>query len=316
MRLIRGLSGLECWQKPSAVTIGNFDGVHYGHQQMLSRLCEKAKQLGVPSVLITFEPLPHEFFAGDKAPPRLMGLREKLQYLSAKSDLDAVLCLPFSQSLAQLSAERFAQDILLDGLSAQYILLGDDFRFGYQRQGDLALLQNLSSHSGCQVESMFSVIIGNARVSSTRVRQALAEGNVAQATHLLGRPYCLSGRVVKGDQLGRTIGYSTANIYLRRQNLALSGVFAVQLRGIGKETLVGMANIGFRPTVNGRELRFEVNLFDFTDDIYDRYVEVDIVTKLRDEQRFDTLDSLKVQLAVDEQVARDYFASSVYLSNK
>lgn len=308
MKLIRGFAGLKQWQQHAAVTIGNFDGVHRGHQKMLRRLCDKAKQLSLPSVLVTFEPLPHEFFAADKAPPRLMSLREKWQYLSAHSDLDAVLLLPFTQSFSQLSAENFVQDILLDGLCADYILLGDDFHFGHQRKGDFALLKSLSSSSGFQVEAMPSVVVGDARVSSTRVRTALADGELLQATELLARPYRLSGRVVKGDQLGRTMGYPTANIHLRRKNLALAGVFAVQLHGVAGKPRQGIANIGFRPTVSGRELRFEVNLLDFNNDIYDHYVEVDIVAKLRDEQRFDSLDSLKAQLAMDERAARDYFA--------
>ncbi len=309
MKLIRGLHGLEQWHKTSAITIGNFDGMHLGHQQMLVKLCDQARRLQVPSVLVTFEPLPHEFFAGTNAPLRLMGLREKLQYLSANSDLDGVLCLPFNKKLSRLSAEQFVSDILLDGLSAQYILLGDDFRFGYQRQGDFALLQHMADKSGFQVESMPSFTIDDMRVSSTKVRNALADGEVEQAAQLLGRPYCLSGRVVKGDQLGRTIGYPTANIHCRRQNLALAGVFAVRLHGVAGGAQLGMANIGFRPTVDGRVLRFEVNLFDFDGDIYDQYVEVEFMTKLRDEQRFDSLDALKAQLAADERAAREYFVA-------
>jgi len=277
MRLIRGLAGLSLWQHNSAVTIGNFDGIHRGHQQMLARLCNKAKQLGVPSILISFEPLPHEFFAQEKAPLRLMGLRQKLEYLSANTGLDVVLCLPFNRALSELPAEQFVNDILLDGLSAKYILLGDDFRFGHQRQGDFKLLQQMSiksgesgksgasGKSGFAVESIASVEIDGARVSSSRVRAALIEGDLLQATHLLGRPYRLSGRIIKGDQLGRTLGYATANIHLRRQT-ALSGVFAVLVQGLGKDARLAMANIGFRPTVKGRDLRFEVHLLDFAED--------------------------------------------------
>ncbi len=311
MKLIRGLAGLSLWQHNSAVTIGNFDGIHRGHQQMLARLCDKARQLGVPSVLISFEPLPHEFFAKDKASirtmVRLMGLRQKLEYLSANTHLDVVLCLPFNRALSELPAEQFVNDILLAGLSAKYVLLGDDFRFGHQRQGDFTLLQQLSVKAGFAVESMASVEVDGARVSSSRVREALMEGDLLQASHLLGRPYRLSGRIVKGDQLGRTLGYATANIHLRRQ-VALSGVFVVLVHGLDKGARLGMANIGFRPTVNGRDCRFEVNLLDFDEDIYGRYVEVDIVAKLRDEQRFDCLADLKAQLVVDERAARDYFA--------
>jgi len=314
MRLIRGLAGLSLWQHNSAVTIGNFDGIHRGHQQMLARLCNKAKQLGVPSVLISFEPLPHEFFTSlnqDKTPirvmARLMGLRQKLEYLSANTDLDAVLCLPFNQVLSELPAEQFANDILLAGLSAKYVLLGDDFRFGHQRQGDFKLLQQLSVNADFVVESMASVEVDGTRVSSSRVREALIAGDLLQASNLLGRPYRLSGRIVKGDELGRTLGYPTANIHLRHQ-AALAGVFAVLVQGLDKSAHLGMANIGFRPTVNGRDYRFEVNLLDFDEDIYGRYVEVDIIAKLRDEQRFDCLADLKAQLLVDERAARDYFA--------
>jgi len=236
-----------------------------------------------------------------------MGLRQKLEYLSANTDLDAVLCLPFNQALSGLPAEQFTNDILLAGLSAKYVLLGDDFRFGHQRQGDFKLLQQLSVNADFVVESMASVEVDGARVSSSRVRSALIAGDLLQASSLLGRPYRLSGRIVKGDELGRTLGYPTANIHLRHQT-ALAGVFAVLVQGLDKSARLGMANIGFRPTVNGRDYRFEVHLLDFDEDIYGRYVEVDIVAKLRDEQRFDCLADLKAQLLVDERAARDYFA--------
>jgi len=312
LKLIRGMAGLRQWPDASVVTIGNFDGVHCGHQKMLKRLCEKSRELGLPSVLVTFEPLPHEFFAADKAHARLMSLREKLQYLSANTDLDAVLCLVFNRALSGQPAEHFISEIVLDGLSAKYVLLGDDFRFGHQRTGDYKLLQNMSAAGGFEVEAMASINVGAVRVSSTGVRVALAQGDLAQAQSLLGRPYRLSGRVVKGDQLGRTLGYPTANIHLRRQHLPLSGVFAVFMHGLGECVYQGMANIGWRPTVGGRELRFEVNLLDFDEDIYGRHVEIDFVAKLRDEQRFDSLDDLKVQLAADESATRDYFAGAAF----
>ncbi len=310
MKLIRGLTGLHRWTHSSAVTIGNFDGIHLGHQKMLARLCEKSNELGLSPVLVTFEPLPHEFFAKNKACARLMGLRDKLLYLSAHSGLEAVVCLPFNRAFSELPAQRFVSDILLDGLSAKYVLLGDDFRFGHQRAGDLALLRKMAAKAGFEVEAMPSVRVGAERVSSTLVRTALAAADFATVNQLLDRPYRLSGRVVKGDQLGRTLGYPTANIHLHHRSLALSGVFAVSLRGLNGQVHYGMANIGRRPTVAGRELRFEVHLLDYEGEFYGRYVGVDFFAKLRDEQRFDSLDALKAQLAADERATRDYFAHS------
>lgn len=306
LKLIRGIHGLKRWQQASVVTIGNFDGVHIGHQQMIARLCEESQQRGLPSVLITFEPLPHEFFAGEKAPLRLMSLRDKLGYLAEHSDLDALLCLRFDKNFSQQTAEQFVKRILVEGLDAKYVLLGDDFRFGYQRLGDFDLLKQEAEQAGFDVEAMTSVCHRDKRASSTLVRTTLAEGNLEQAAELLGRPYRLSGRVVKGDQLGRQLGYPTANIHLKRSNLALSGVFAVSVdTSLG--VYQGMANIGWRPTIAGRELRFEVNIFDFSDDIYGQYLDVDFHAKLRDEQRFDSIDRLTTQLGLDEQAAREYF---------
>lgn len=304
MRLIRGLTNITARDRPAVVSIGNFDGVHLGHQEMLKRLCERAAELGRPTALVTFEPLPQEFFAAAAAPARLMGLREKLQYLARHSDLDAVLCLRFDQRFSLYSAEQFVAEVLVEGLRAQHVLLGDDFRFGHQRRGDIHLLERMGAASGFTVEAMPSFTLDGQRVSSTAVRRALAAGDLAAAGRLLGRPYCLSGRVVRGDQLGRTLGFATANIHLRQRPLALSGVFAVMVSGVADTALPGMANIGWRPTVGGRERRFEVHVFDLEADLYGRHIEVAFVAKLREEQGFASLAALKAQLAVDEQAAR------------
>lgn len=281
---------------------------------MLAHLCHASRQQKLPSVLLTFEPLPQEFFAGEQAAARLMGLREKWQYLAANTQLDALLCIPFNKAFSHLAAEQFVEAVLVRGLGARYVLLGDDFRFGYQRAGDYDLLQRMSAQGGFKVETMPSVKQGGHRVSSTRVRTVLGAGDLAQAAKLLGRPYCLSGRVARGDQLGRTLGYPTANIYLRRSRLPLLGVFAVSVRGLGGAHYQGMANIGWRPTVAGRELRFEVHLLDFESDIYGQYLEVDFLVKLRDEMRFDSLEVLTAQLAADELATRNYFSTTARLS--
>ena len=309
LKIIRGINNLHWWRRNSVVTIGNFDGVHIGHQAMIDRLCQKAKTMGLPSVLVTFEPLPHEFFSGEKAPHRLLSFRQKVEYLLAQTELDVVLICRFDQAFSGMDADQFVQRVLIDGLGARYILLGDDFRFGRDRQGDYQLVCKQAASLAVEVEAMSSIQIDAERVSSTRVRAALSSGDLAAAESLLARPYCLSGKVIKGDQLGRKLGYPTANIHLKCKNLALSGVFAVSIKIIG-ETYQGMANIGWRPTVNGRELRFEVNIFDFDADIYGQRAAVMFHTKLRDEQRFSSLDALKSQLAIDQQAAEVFFQAN------
>lgn len=306
MELIRGLHNLRAAHRGCVATIGNFDGVHLGHQAVLGQLSGKAAELGIPSVVITFEPQPQEYFAPETAPPRLTRLREKLKAL-VRYSVDRVLCLGFDQKLAALSADDFIKTILVDGLGVRYLVVGDDFRFGQQRRGDFTLLQEAGAHYGFQVVAMHTFYIDDERVSSTRVRNALAEGDLNTAEKLLGRPYRMCGRVAHGDKRGRTIGFPTANIHLHRKRTPVEGVYAVELFGLDVEPVAGVANVGTRPTVDGTRSLLEIHLFDFDADIYGRYVSVDFVHKLRDEKRFDSFEILKQQIMQDAENARSWF---------
>lgn len=308
MELIRGLHNLRERHRGCVATIGNFDGVHLGHQAVLGQLAEKADALGLPSTVITFEPLPHEYFLGDQAPARLTRFREKLQALRRFS-VDRLLCLRFDARLAAMPAQDFIERVLVDGLEVQYLVVGDDFRFGQGRAGDFAMLQAAGAARGFQVVNMHTFRIGTARVSSTRIREALEAGDMATAEQLLGRPFRLCGRVTHGDKRGRSIGFPTANLKLERQISPVRGVFAVELFGVAGEPLPGVANVGRRPTVNGVENRLEVHLLDFAGDLYGRHVQVDLLHRLRDEQRFDTLDALIAQIGRDAEAARTFFAN-------
>lgn len=308
MELIRGHYSLKPEHRGCVATIGKFDGVHLGHQAVLGQVAEKAAELGLPAVVISFEPQPEEYFTPQVAPARLTRLREKLKALS-RFAVDRVLCLRFNHRLASMEAGEFIETILIKGLDVRYLVVGDDFRFGHGRRGDFAMLEAVGEKRGFAVARMHSVHLEGERVSSTRVRDALAGGNLEQAQKLLGRPYRISGRVAHGDKRGRSIGFPTANIRLHHKVLPLSGVYAVEVFGLEHEPLLGVANIGTRPTVNGRRTLLEVNLFDFDGDIYRRYLHVDFLYKLRDEKRFESLEALKEQIARDAAEARMFFAN-------
>ena len=307
MELIRGHHNLRSPHRGCAATIGNFDGVHLGHQAVLGQLSEKAAELGLPTVVVTFEPHPQEYFGGDRAPPRLTRFREKIQTLRRYA-VDRVLVLRFDARLAQMPAEAFIERILVQGLGVRYLVVGDDFRFGHQRQGDIGLLRAAGLRHGFQVVNMHTFEIDGARVSSTRIRQALAGGALGTAEKLLGRCYRISGRVAHGDRRGRTLGFPTANIHVHgpggsRQcapaRLPLRGVFAVDVYGLADEPHRGVANIGSRPTVDGRRCLLEVHLLDFAGDLYDRHLQVEFLKKLRDERRFESLAALREQIHRD-----------------
>ncbi len=307
MELIRGYHNLRPRHRGCVATIGNFDGVHLGHQAVLGQLADEAEAYGLPSVLITFEPHPREHFAPDTAPPRLTRLREKLQALRRYA-VQRVLCLRFDRRLAALPAREFAARILVRGLGIRCLVVGDDFRFGRGREGDFALLQRLGAEHGFRVVNMHTFDVDGARVSSTRIREALAGGDFATAEKLLGRRYRMCGRVAHGDKRGRDLGYPTANIYLHRRTSPLGGVFAVEVFGIEDEPVAGVANVGTRPTVNGTRALLEVYLFDFEREIYGRYVHVEFLHKFRDEWRFDSLEALCAQIDEDVRQAREHFA--------
>ncbi len=308
MELIRGLHNLRPRHKGCVATIGNFDGVHLGHQAVLGQLAEKGAELGLPTAVITFEPQPQEYFARGTIPPRLTRLREKLRVL-LRFSVDRVLCLRFDKKLAAMTAQEFVQSILVEGLGIRYLVVGDDFHFGHDRVGDFAFLQQQGAQHGFEVTHMHSFSIDGVRVSSTRIREALARGDMEGAEALLGRPYRMCGRVAHGDKRGRTIGFPTANIFLHRKVAPIEGVFAVQMFGLDGEPVNGVANVGSRPTVDGTRTLLEVHLFDFSGDIYGRHVQIDFLHKIRCERRFESFEALKQQIMLDEQQARSFFSA-------
>ncbi|MET0355932.1 MAG: bifunctional riboflavin kinase/FAD synthetase [Cellvibrio sp.] len=305
---IRGLHNLGPEHKGCVATIGSFDGVHLGHQVILQQLIDIARAQALPAVVIVFEPQPHEFFAGDKAPARLMRMREKLEALWAVG-IDKVLCLRFNQELRNLSAEQFIDRVLVQGLAVKHLVVGDDFRFGCDRKGDFALLQTKGVELGFAVTDTHTLEIDGKRVSSTRIRHLLEAGNFAEAEKLLGKPYGIYGRVVYGKQLGRQLGVPTANVDLRRYRSPLHGVFAVTAIFTDGTLVQGVANVGVRPTVNGlKKPLLEVHLFNFSRDIYGAVIDVVFHHKLRDEQKFASLDELKAQLQTDISQAKAFFS--------
>lgn len=306
MHVIRGLHNLTPAQQGCAATIGNFDGVHLGHQAVLGQLAERAGELRLPTTVIIFEPQPPEYFAPEQAPPRLTRLREKLTALRRFS-VDRVLVIRFDRAFAALSAEQFVQRVLVDGLGVRYLVVGDDFRFGKDRVGDFDFLVRAGERDGFQVAHMHSFSLGGVRVSSTGIRAALRDGNLDLAEQMLGRSYRMQGRVAHGDKRGRTLGFPTANLFLHRRNTPVQGVFAVELYGLEREPLYGVANVGTRPTVDGTRSLLEVHLFDFSGDIYGRHVAVDFVHKIRVEKKFASFDELKMQIQRDVEQAREFF---------
>lgn len=313
MELIRGLQNIRSKHGGCVATIGNFDGVHLGHQAVLGQLAEKSRELCLPTVLITFEPQPMEYFVPDKVPARLTRFREKILALQRYS-VDRVCCLSFNTKLANLSAEAFIQEILIDKLGVKYLVVGDDFRFGQNRTGTFDMLVEAGKKYGFQVVSMHTFEIDAERVSSTRIRAALEKGDMATAEKLLGRRYRMSGRVAHGEKLGRELGFPTANIHLHRHASPIQGIFVVEVFGLDdlsqyKHPLRGVASVGTRPTVNETKALLEVFLFDFDQDIYGRHIQVSFLKKLRDEEKFDSLDELKQQIQTDVEQAQAYFAA-------
>ncbi len=307
MELIRDLYNLHPHHEGCVLTIGNFDGVHLGHQAVIGQLAEKAGELHLPSVLMSFEPYPQEFFTPAAAVPRLTRFREKMLALRRYA-VDRALCLRFNERLADMSARDFITELLVGRLGVRYLVVGDDFRFGWQREGDFELLREAGEKHGFQVARMHTVELDGERISSTRIRAALGQGKLALAEQMLGRPYRMCGRVAHGDKRGRDLGFPTANIKLHRMASPVNGVFAVELFGVTGEPVPGVANVGIRPTVSGTEARLEVHLFDFSQDIYGAHVHVDFLHKIREEQRFDSLQELVKQIELDVRDARAFFA--------
>ena len=304
MRVFRGYS--RPVPVPVVLAIGNFDGVHLGHAALVRQLADAAVRLqSVPTVL-TFEPHPREFFVPASAPARLTTLREKLELLGDSGASQAMIC-PFNAAFAALSADEVIERVLVRSLQVKHLIIGDDFRFGRGRLGDFAMLQAAGTRFGFTVETMPSVTVDGERVSSSAVRAALAAGEMERAARLLGRPYIIDGRVAHGDKIGRQLGFATANIRIKHNPLPMTGVFAVEVSGLGEKPLPGVANLGIRPTVGGTRPLLEVHLFDFNRDIYSAHISVRFVHKLRCEQRFPNLDALKAQIAADAATARAFF---------
>ena len=308
MQVFRGIPPQA--DRPIALTIGNFDGVHLGHRAMIARLAEAARPLGLPVAVMTFEPQPQEFFAPDQAPARLTSLREKLELLR-DCGVDRTYVFRFDFAFAQLTADQFISRILREGLAVRRLLVGDDFRFGARRAGDMVLLKMVAPQLGFDVDAMPSVVVAGLRVSSTAIRACLENGDLEGTQRLLGRRYAIAGRVVRGDQLGSRLGYPTANIQLKRLRAPLSGIFVVEATGLGAEPLPGVASLGVRPTVKERgKPTLEVHLFDFSGRIYGRRIGVRFLEKLRDEQKFSDIDSLVAQMDLDAAAARKFFVTA------
>lgn len=304
MRVFRGYS--RPVPAPVVLAIGNFDGVHLGHAALMQQLAVASARLQLTPTILTFEPHPREFFAPASAPARLTTLREKLELLADCGAQQAMVC-PFNKAFSALSADQFIEQVLVGSLRVKHLIIGDDFRFGRGREGDFSLLQAAGQKFGFTVEAMQSVTVDGQRVSSSAVRAALAAGDMTQAARFLGRPYMIDGRVAHGDKLGRQLGFATANIRIKHNPLPMTGVFAVQVSGLGEHLLPGVANLGIRPTVGGTRPLLEVHLFDFDRDIYGAHISVRFAHKLRNEQRFPNFDALKAQIAADAAAARDFF---------
>ena len=309
MHLFRGLRNCKADGRGMAVAIGNFDGVHLGHQALVRAARERASATGARLAVLTFEPHPREYFDPAAAPPRLMRLGEKCAALDALG-VERLVVMRFDTHLQHLSAEDFVDQVLCRSLGARHVVVGEGFRFGCRRAGTIETLAAAGARAGFEVLALPSVTADGARVSSTRVRAALGAGDLAGAARLLGRPYAMSGRVIYGQQLGRRLGYPTANLRLHRRATPLGGVFAVEVRGIeGRPAAAAVASLGTRPTVGGGETLLEVHVFDFDGDLYGRRLSVDFVAKLRDEEKFPSLDALVVQMDADATRAREILAA-------
>ena len=305
MQLINGIQELKPINRPSVVSIGNYDGVHLGHQLLIKTLLEHSKKMSIPSTVVTFEPLAKEFFIPDSI-ARINSLEQRAEQLFALG-VDQVLCIDFTADFAASSPSTFIEQVLVKGLGVQFLCVGDDFRFGKDRAGDFELLERYGIDNGFSVKAHETFTIDGQRVSSGRVRAALQDGKFEEAETLLGRPYTLSGEVSVGQQLGRTIGFPTANIVLPKTRFAVNGVYAVRARLENNEEYEGVANIGVRPTVDGNERRLEVHLFDFDTEIYGENIDVQLLSKIREEQKFASLEDLQTQIQLDVRAAKAVF---------
>jgi riboflavin kinase/FMN adenylyltransferase len=307
MELVRGLQNIPKAVRGCVLTVGNYDGVHLGHQQMIGAVKRRAAELGTAATVLVFEPSSKEFIDPDGAPPRLTRWREKFAALQALG-VDRLVTLRFDEHIRAMTPQSFVDELIVAGLGAKYLVVGDDFRYGSNACGTIESLRAAGREHGFGVEQMDPFILDGVRVSSTAVRERLEQADYAGAARLLGRPYRMTGRVARGAELGRTLGFPTANLRLMRRKSPMWGVLAVRVHGIEARALEGVASLGTRPTVNGNEPLLEVHVFDFSGDLYGRLIEVEFVAKLRDEVKFESLDAMMVQMRVDAAQARDVLA--------
>jgi riboflavin kinase/FMN adenylyltransferase len=303
MEVVRGLHNLRERHRGSVVTIGNYDGVHRGHQHMLAAVREHAGRLRAPATVITFEPTPREYFEGGDAPSRLMRLREKVEALPLYG-VDRMVVLRFDRRMQCMGAQEFVERLLVQGLGVRHMVVGHDFHFARRREGTIITLREAGARHGFEVQEVGQFLVEGERVSSSLVREALGRGDLARAAQLLGRPYRMAGRVMRGQQLGRKLGYPTANLALHRKVVPLWGIFAVRVSGAGLLDHPAVVSLGTRPTINGTDPLLEVHVFDWEGDLYGRYLDVDFVQRLRDEKRFESLDALVAQMHRDAAQAR------------
>ncbi len=310
MKLIRRFTSCDTLAQGSVVTIGNYDGVHLGHAALLNQVKAQSTRLELPACVMSFEPMPREFFDPAGSPGRLCTWRERFELLRDLG-MDVLYLTPFSRAIASLTPEAFVQEILVNRLHVKLLYVGDDFRFGKGRSGGIRELRDMGQRFGYDVAQLPSECLDGDRVSSSLIRTALLAGDLDTAARFLGRPYSMSGRVISGQRLGRTLGYPTANIHPRRHSLPMSGIFAVRASGAALEgRMPGVANLGFRPTVGGGEALLEVHVFDFDGDLYGQRLQVDFVAKLRDEEHFASLDEMVVQMHADSARAREVLGAA------
>ena len=312
MRLVRHIKDLPHadLRAGSVVTIGSFDGLHFGHKQLLDQVISKSRSMGVPSIVMSFEPTPKEFFSAANPPARLMRFREKFEFLAGYG-IDIFYCPRFSLAMRSIRSGDFIRQILVQGMNARHIVVGDDFHFARKREGNIDELRRVQKPLDFAVDQVASIVKGGVRVSSTAIRAALADGNLPLAKSLLGRPYRMSGRIIKGRQVGKALGYATANVDLRRRQSAVLGIFAVQVSGLKEGVVSGVASVGTRPTFDLVKPLLEVHLFDFNRDIYGEYIHIDFIARIRDELKFESVEELVAEMDADAENARLILAADV-----
>lgn len=307
MKFINDLKSLNNSDQACVATIGNFDGLHLGHQAILAKLKQKSRELNLPLTVISFEPLPIEYFMIDP-PARIYPLRDKVKRLAGMG-VDNFLCLNFTAELASTDPKHFIETILINSLNVKYLSVGDDFRFGYKRGGGFNLLQEVGQTHGMTVEDTKTQVQQGERISSTRIREALSVGDIETANSLLGHSYQLSGRIRHGDKRGRTIGFPTLNLKVPKHIAPRLGVYAVRIHGLSDKPLDGVSNLGMRPTVDGTENRLETHIFNFSGDVYGKYISVEFKEFIRGEQRFENFEDLKTQINIDARIAETILGS-------